>query len=84
MAKPGEMLHPVGYWSGRLTVTEHNYSTMDCERLVFVWAVLKLSHFLDWQRLTIREDHQASSSIYVTTDSSRRLTRWRLRLSECT
>jgi len=49
-----------------------------------VWAVLKLRHFLDGQRLLIRTDHQALSWIYSTTDSSGRLIPRRLRLSEYT
>jgi len=38
----------------------------------------------DGQRFLIQTDHQALSSIYSTTDSSGRLMRWRLRLSEYT
>jgi len=82
--EPGELLHPVGYWSRGLTAAEQNYSTTERERLGVVWAVLKLRHFLDGQRFLIRTDHQALSWIYSTTDSSGRLMRWRLRLSEYT
>jgi len=71
--KPGELLHPVGYWSRGLTAAEQNYSTTERECLGVVWAVLKLRHFLDGQRLLIRTDHQALSWIYSTTDSSGRL-----------
>jgi len=82
--EPGELLHPVGYWSRGLTAAEQNYSTTERECLGVVWAVLKLRHFLDEQRFLIRTDHQALSWIYSTTDSSGRLMRWRLRLSEYT
>jgi len=80
--EPGELLHPVGYWSRGLTAAEQNYSTTERKCLGVVWAVLKLRHFLYGQRFLIRTDHQALSWIYSTTDSSGRLMRWRLLLSE--
>jgi len=82
--EPGDLLHPVGYWSRGLTAAEQNYSTTERECLGVVWAVLKLRHFLDGQPFLIRTDHQALRWIYSTTDSSGRLMRWRLRLSEYT
>jgi len=82
--EPGELLHPVGYRSRGLTAAEQNYSTKERECLGVVWAVLKLRHFLYGQRFLIRTDHQALGWIYSTTDSSGRLMRWRLRLSEYT
>jgi len=81
---PGELLHPVGYWSRGRTGAEQKYSTTERECLGVVWAGLKLRHFLDGQRFLIRTDHQAVSWIFCTTDSSGRLMRWRLRLSEYT
>jgi len=45
--EPGELLHPVGYWSRGLTAAEQNNSTTERECLGVVWAVLKLRHFLD-------------------------------------
>jgi len=59
--EPGQLLHPVGYWSRGLTAAEQNYSTTDRECLGVVWAVFKLRHFLDGQRFLIRTDHQALS-----------------------
>jgi len=80
--EPGELLHPVGYLSRGLTAAEKNCSTTEGECLGVVWAVLKMRHFLDGQRFLVRTDHQALSWIYSTADSSGRLMRWRLRLSE--
>jgi len=51
--EPGELLHPVGYWSRGLTAAEQNYSTTERECLGVVWAVLKLRHFLDGRRFLI-------------------------------
>jgi len=79
-----QLLHRVGYWSRGLTAAEQNYSTAGQECLGVVWAVLKLRHLLDGQRFLIRTDHQALSWMYSTTDSSGRLMRWRIRLSEYT
>jgi len=82
--EPRKLRHPVGYCSRGLTAAEKTYSTTERECLGVVWAVLKLRHFLGGQRFLIRTDHQAISWIYSTTDSSGRLMRWRLRLSEYT
>jgi len=74
----------VGYWSRGLSPAEKSYSTTERECLGVVWSVLKLRHFLDGYRFLIRTDNQALSGILSTTDSSGRLMRWRLRLSEYT
>jgi len=75
---------PVGYWIRGLSPAEKIYSKTERECLGVVWSALNLRHFLDGHRLLIRTDHQALSWIYSTTDSSGRLMRWRLRLSEYT
>jgi len=70
------------YWSRGLSPSEKNYSKAERECLGVVWSVLKLRPFLDGHRFLIRTDHQALSWLFSTTDSSRRMMRWRLRLSE--
>jgi len=80
--RPDGTRFPVGYWSSGLSPSEINYSTMERECLGVMWRVLKLRQFLDGHRFPIRTDHQALSWIYSTTESSCRLMRWRLRLSE--
>jgi len=74
----------VGYWSRGLSPAEKKYSTTERECLGVVWSALKLTHFLEGHRFLKRTDHQALSWIYSTTDSSGRLVRWRLLLSEYT
>jgi len=81
---PGGTRLPVGYWCRGLSPAEKKYSTTQRECLGVVWSVLKLRQFLDGHRFLIRTDHQALSWIYSTTDSSGRLMRRRLRLSEYT
>jgi len=73
--EPGELLHPVGYWSRELTAAEKIYFTTERECLGVVCAVLKLRQFLNEHRFLIRPDHQALTWIYSTTDSSGRLMR---------
>jgi len=73
--EPGELLHPVGYWSRGLAAAEQSHSTTERECLGVVWAVLKLRHFLDGKLFLIRTYHQALSWINSTTDASGRLMR---------
>jgi len=77
-------LRPVGYFSRALKSAEQNYCTTERECLGLVWGVLSLRHFLEGNVFTVRTDHQALRWICNTTDSSGRLMRWRLRLSEFT
>jgi len=55
--KPGELLHPVGYWIRGLTAAVQNFSATERECLGVVWAVLKLRQFLDGERFLIRTNH---------------------------
>jgi len=82
--EPGEQLHPVAYWSRGLTAAQQKYYTTGRECFGVVWAVLKFRHVPDGQRFLIQTDHQALSWIYCTTDTSGRLMRWKLHLSEYT
>ena len=82
--QPDSTRLPVGYWGRGLSPAEKNYSTTERECLGVVWSVLKLRYFLDGHRFLIRTDHQAPSWTYSTTDTSRRLMRRRLLLSEYT
>jgi len=73
---------PVGYWSRGLSPDEENYSTTERECLAVLWSVLNPRHFLDGHHFLTRTDHQAISWMYSTIESSGRLMRWRLRVSE--
>ena len=73
---------PIGYWSRTLNSAEQNYSATERECLAVVWAVGHLRPYVEGTRFTIRTDHDALRWLMTLTDSSGRLTRWRLRLQE--
>ena len=73
---------PVGYWSKTLNDAERNYSATERECFAVVWAVTTLRPYIEGTRFTIRTDHDALRWLMTLTDSSGRLTRWRLRLLE--
>ena len=73
---------PVGYWSKTLNDAERNYSATERECFAVVWAITTLRPYIEGARFTIRTDHDALRWLMTLTDSSGRLTRWRLRLLE--
>ena len=73
---------PVGYWSYSLKDNERNYSATERECFAVVWAVRTLRPYVEGTRFTVRTDHDALRWLMSLTDSSGRLTRWRLRLAE--
>ena len=73
---------PVGYWSYLLKDSERNYSATDRECFAVVWAVRTLRPYVEGTKFTVRTDHDALRWLMSLTESSGRLTRWRLRLAE--
>ena len=73
---------PIGYWSKTLTNTERNYSTTERDCHFFVWAVTTLRTYIEGETVTIRTDRTALRWLMTLKDSSGRLIRWRLRISE--
>ena len=76
------VLMPVGYWSYALNEAERNYSATERECYAVVWAVTSLRPYLEGTRFTVRTDHDALRWLMSLTETSGRLTRWRLRLAE--
>eukprot|EP00170_Pyropia_yezoensis_P001001 contig_4663_g1005 len=79
----GEYL-PVGYFSWGLSPAEKNYCATDIEAVGVVWAVTHLRSFLEGTEFLVRCDHSALTSVMTSNSPNRRLTAWRLRLSEFT
>ena len=75
-------LQPVGYWSYSLNDTERNYSATERECYSVVWSVTTLRPYVEGTKFSIRTDHDALRWLMSLTESTGRLTRWRLRLSE--
>ena len=73
---------PIGYWSKTLTDKGRNYSTTERECYSVVWAVTTLRPYIERETFTVRTEHDALRWLMTLTDSSGRLMRWRLRLSE--
>ena len=73
---------PVGYWSYSLNDAERNYSATERECYAVVWAITSLRPYIEGTRFTVRTDHDALRWLMTLTESSGRLTRWRLRLAE--
>ncbi|KAE8183808.1 hypothetical protein CF335_g8212 [Tilletia laevis] len=75
--------HPVIYISRQTKDTETRYSATDLELQAIVWAISKLSHFIDGSVLTIRSNHQALTWLWnlKTAAPSQRLQRLALSLA---
>lgn len=73
---------PVGYWSYSLNSAERNYSATERECFAVVWAITSLRPYIEGTRFTVRTDHDALRWLMSLSESSGRLTRWRLRLAE--
>ena len=74
--------NPIGYWSKTLTDCKRNYSTMERECFSVVRAVTTLRPYIEGLNFTIRTCHDALRRLMTLTNSSDRLMRWCLRLSE--
>ena len=73
---------PVGYWSYSLNDSDTHYNATERECFAVVWAVRTLRPYIEGTKFTVRTDHDALRWLMSLTESSGRLTRWRLRLAE--
>ena len=73
---------PVRYWSYSLNDSERNCSATERECFAVVWAVRTLRPYVEGTKFTVRTYHDALRWLMSLTESSVRLTRWRLRLAE--
>ena len=77
-----DVWHPVGYWSKLLNETERRYYPTERECYAIVWAMRTLRPYLEGVRFKLRTEHAALRWILTITESTGRLTWWRLLLSE--
>lgn len=76
-----ETTKPRAYRSSSLTDSERHYDTTQRESLAIVCAVLLSRPYLKGMKLTIRMDHESLKWILNHTESTGKITGWRLPLS---
>lgn len=74
--------HPVLYLSRKLTPREEAYSTSEKECLCIVWAIQKLSCYIQGTKFTVETDHCPLSWLRQMSGKNGRLLRWSLILQE--
>lgn len=73
---------PIAYASRTLNSSEINYSTVDKEFLAAVWATKYFRPYLFGRKFKIVTDHKPLQWIMNSKETSSRVTRWKLKLSE--
>jgi len=53
----GDIDHPIAFASRKLSKAKNNYSTIECKRLVMVYALQKCQHYLLGALLKVYTDH---------------------------
>ena len=79
--KPNDSV-PIGYSSKTLADTERNHSTTARECYSVVWSVTTPRPYIAGLTFTVRTDHNALRWLVTISDSTGRLMRWGVRLSE--
>lgn len=75
-------LLPVGYFSASLLKYQQNYTTTELECLALVKALQHWRHLLSGKTVEVFTDHESLKEIDRNKDSSSRLFRWSLELSQ--
>ena len=71
-------LHPLAYFSRKLTAAESNYSVTDREALSVVASLRHFRHILLGHKITVFTDHSAVCEIFKQPQQSGRRARWYL------
>ena len=74
--------HPCLFISRTLNKAEENYTTIEKELLVIVWAVKRLRQYLLGKKFTIQTEHKALIWLHNVKDPSSSLLRRTLRLEQ--
>lgn len=77
-----ETKQTLGYWYRSLDNAEEKFDASQKKCLGVIWSVLILRLFLKRTQFTMRTDQDSLKWILNLTDSTGRLERWRIRLSE--
>jgi len=80
--KHGDRVHPVCYWSRKMTPAERGYAIYDKELLALITMVEKHSHLLRGVPFTCNTDHRALENLQTQVKLKGRQIRWILTLQE--
>lgn len=80
--QPYGTLRPIGCWFYSRNNTKRNFHATEQECHAVIWAITSRRLYIERTRFTIRTNHHALRWLMNLTQSSGRLTRWRLRLAE--
>ena len=75
-------IHPVAFWSRKLTPSERKYHVYEKELLALIAIIEKQSHLLRGVRFTCNTDHKSLESLQSQPKLSGRQARWILQLQE--
>jgi len=73
---------PIAYCSRQLNPAESKYSVTELKLLAFLFATKQFRCYLYGRRFTVHTDHRALKWLLNLQDSSSRLARWAIKLSE--
>ena len=82
MQREDDGLHPIGYFSKKLTRCERKYSVTDKEALGIVKAARFFHHYLWGKRFIINTDHQPLTTIFKKKTHSPRMSRYMLEMRD--
>ena len=80
--KHGDRIHPVCYYSRKMTSAERGYSIYDKELLSLITMVNKHGHLLRGVQFTCNTDHRALESLQTQVKLKGRQVRWILNLQD--
>lgn len=84
LAQEGEdnILHPIHYFSRKLSETEKRYSIYEKEILGMVASIKTFSHYLYGKRFNLKSDNLSATKVKELPTPTNRVTRWLLFLSD--
>jgi len=74
--------HPVCYYSRRLNVHQHNYSTVEKEAFALLMAMRNFGVYFDNKPVTVYSDHSPLQFLHKMANHNQKLLRWALELQQ--